>query len=71
MVASVRRRLILPAALLALALGLAACGPEADRDRGGGDGADVGNVDEDVELHGEDPPVERIYYQTPLDPPVE
>lgn len=33
----------LAALLLALALGLAACGPEDGRARGGGAGADIGN----------------------------
>jgi hypothetical protein len=41
------RRLVVPAALL-----LAACGsPEAERVRGGGPGADVGNRDARVEMH--------------------
>ena len=59
------RRLLLPLALLALALSLAACGPEADRERGGGEGADIGNHGDEVQLHGGDPAIDRIYYRTP------
>ena len=66
-----RSPLPLLAAALLLALALTACGPEGDRERGGGLGGDTGNRDEEVELHGEDPAYERIYYRTPLDPPVE
>lgn len=40
-------------ALAALVLGAAACGsPEAERVRGGGPGADLGNRDAVVEIHG-------------------
>lgn len=69
---SLRTALLLPL-LLALALGLAACSPEAARDFGGGrdSGADVGNRDDDVEMHPEEEREDRIYYRTPDDlPPV-
>ena len=63
-----RRRLLLPF-LAAIAIGLTACGPEGSRERGGGAGADVRNWDRDeIELHGNDNEVERIYYQTPNKP---
>ena len=65
-----RHRFWLIAALAAgLAFGLTACGPEADRERGGGAGADIGNRDAGatpVALHGEVPPEDRIYHDTPL-----
>jgi hypothetical protein len=38
--------------MLLLTLALAACGPEAARMRGGGPGADPGNRDAEVEIHG-------------------
>ena len=67
-----RRGLLVIPVLLALAL--AACGPEADRGRGGGEGADVGNRDlADVKMHGDeeggDDRDERMYYRTPDDNP--
>ncbi len=40
---------------------LAGCSPEATRQRGGGPGADVGNHDRIVEMHGGSYP----YYRTP------
>ena len=50
------------AAILLLALGAGACNsPEADRERGGGAGADPGNREPIVEMHqGADP-----YHETP------
>ncbi|HSH44837.1 MAG TPA: hypothetical protein VK966_03220 [Longimicrobiales bacterium] len=49
-----RRGLPLRGGVIAiLAVGLAACGsPEAERVRGGGPGADLGNRDAVVEMHG-------------------
>ncbi len=67
-----RRRLLL-ALLAALAIGLTACGPEASRAPGTGrsSGADVGNRDDNVEMHGaeEGPDARdtRMYYDTPID----
>ncbi len=67
-----RRRLLL-ALLAALAIGLTACGPEASRAPGTGrsSGADVGNRDKEVEMHGaeegEDERDDRMYYDTPID----
>ena len=57
--------------LVAVVLALAACGPEGARERGEGatSGADPGNWDQDVELHGEAQQDDRIYYQTPHRPP--
>jgi hypothetical protein len=56
-------------ALLALVLAtllLAGCTPpEANRQREGGPGADIGNRGDRVQMHGERPPVLRIYYETP------
>lgn len=71
-----RRRsqpLALLALLAALTLGLAACGPESGRSRGGGAGADMGNKDADeaVELHGDEEQDVRIYTDTPRKPPIE
>jgi hypothetical protein len=57
--------LLLVVVLVALSLTLTACGPEAMRARGGGAGADVGNVGDPVELHGDQDSFDRIYYQTP------
>lgn len=51
--------------LILLLTGLAACGPEADRTRGGGPGADPGNRHlgaPTLRIHGETDPS----YQTPL-----
>ncbi len=67
-----RRRLLL-ALLAALAIGLTACGPEASRAPGTGrsSGADVGNRDKEVEMHGAedggDERDSRMYYDTPID----
>ncbi len=54
---------VVPVLFLALALLLAACGPEASRTRGGGPGADIGNRGATVELRPTGPRV--IYYNTP------
>ena len=68
----VRRRLLPFALLVALALGTVACGPEGSRTRGQGEGADVGNRGEDVQMHGDQAGEDRIYYDTPVHrPPVE
>ena len=57
--------------VIAVALGLAACGsPEAGRTRGGGDGADVGNREGDVQLQGDEDQDQRIYYETPARSPL-
>ena len=67
-----RGRLLL-ALLAALALGLTACGPEASRAPGSGrsSGADVGNRDDEVEVHGSEEGSDardvRMYYDTPID----
>lgn len=56
----------------AVALGLAACGPEGARTRGGDAGADVGNrpgEQEDVQLFNADDREARIYFDTPDDLP--
>ena len=70
--ADTRRRLtaMLPL-LLGLTFGLAACGPEAERTQGGGPGADPGNRDEEVQLHGDEAPEQRIYFDTPIKRPAE
>ncbi len=69
---SLVRRWLFPLLLLvALALGTAACSPEGSRTRGGGDGADIGNRDENIELHGDEGEEQRIYYDTPIRRPVE
>ena len=57
--------------LVTLLLGLAACGPEAERGQGGGPGADVGNRDAEVQMHGDESPEQRIYYDTPIERPAE
>lgn len=49
---------------LAVAGLLAACGPEATRTRSGGRGADVGNYNGSVQIHGGAEP----YYDTPQEP---
>ena len=53
--------------LLALALVLAACGPEADRERGDGaaSGADTDNRDSSIQLTGNEPRDDRIFDDTP------
>ena len=59
-----RRRSLLGLLLLAaLALGLTACGPEADRSQGGDLGGDVGNRETSIEMHGEEARDDRIYYR--------
>jgi hypothetical protein len=47
--------------LLVGGLVLAACSPEATRTRGGGPGADIGNHQTPVQIHGQLNP----YYETP------
>lgn len=66
-------RLALVPLLIALTIALAGCSPEGARVRGegAGTGADPGNRDQDVEMHGEVDQNERIYYQTPTRQPVE
>lgn len=46
------------AVVLLAALALSACGPEADRQRGGGPGADIGNrtLGAAIDLHGRTDP---------------
>ena len=57
-----RSRSFLGGTLALLAAGLVACtSPEAERTRGGGPGADIGNRGSVVRMHGGAPP----YYQTP------
>ncbi|HZU05077.1 MAG TPA: hypothetical protein VFB73_03820 [Chloroflexota bacterium] len=56
-----RQRRLLAALTVAIGLVLA-CSPEAERTRGGGPGADIGNRGPSVELHGQSNP----YYHTPL-----
>ncbi|MGH2532261.1 MAG: hypothetical protein ACRDJW_08115 [Thermomicrobiales bacterium] len=71
---AIRRRrteLWLIIVLIAAALTLSACGPEAMRARGGGLGADVDNRNDTTELHGEKDPQESIYHDTPRESPGE
>jgi hypothetical protein len=49
---------------LLLLLVVVGCSPEAERSRGGGPGADVGNVSRPVEMHG-DQRRNNPEYQTP------
>jgi len=64
-----RHRVLLPLLLL-LGLVLTACGPEGNRTRGGGAGADVGNRDNSVELQDDKPERDsRIFHDTPNDQP--
>jgi hypothetical protein len=51
--------------LIVLAMAVCGCSPEAQRTRGGGPGADIGNRDAIVQLHGDVPPEQRIFYRTP------
>lgn len=60
-----RLTLLLVAALLTVTLGLAGCGPEAERTRGGDEGADIGNRDDTVEVRGDQSAEDRIYFETP------
>lgn len=62
-------RIYLPIAIALLALLLAGCGPEGDRTRGVGDGADVNNTGDTIDLHGDKSADDRIYYQTPRENP--
>jgi len=57
-----KRRWPLPIAFVCLTLGLAACGPEEERGRGGDRGADVGNVATPVQLLGDAERDERIFF---------
>ncbi|MDP9382411.1 MAG: hypothetical protein M3Q29_20190 [Chloroflexota bacterium] len=51
-----KKRTRCPLLVALLAVGLIGCSPEAQRTRGGGPGADPGNVDSVVEIHrGADP----------------
>jgi hypothetical protein len=61
---SVSRRLVL-VCVLGMALFLAGCIPEANRERGGDSGGDIGNWSHPVRMHGDEDPTERMYYQTP------
>jgi hypothetical protein len=51
--------------LIVLSVAVCGCSPEAQRTRGGGPGADIGNRDATVQLHGDVPPEQRIFYRTP------
>ena len=51
--------------LIVLATAVCGCSPEAQRTRGGGPGADIGNRGASVQLHGDVPPEQRIFYRTP------
>lgn len=53
------------ATLAVMALGLAACTPEARRERATGPGADIGNHGWPVQMHGDTDPVRRVYHETP------
>jgi hypothetical protein len=59
--------------LMLLAFVLVACGPEANRVDGDGkkSGADIGNWGDPVQMHGDEPPAESIYYKTPDELPFE
>jgi hypothetical protein len=54
-----------PLLVAALLLAGVACGPEASRHRGGGAGADPGNRDANVQLHGNQPGDKMMYWDTP------
>lgn len=54
--------LFLCSCILAL---VTACAPEGQRERGGDAGGDIGNRSDPVNMHGEQDPVDRIFYQTP------
>ena len=47
--------------LMVLVLAMTACSPEAARTRNSGPGADIGNRQPQVDMHGQQSP----YYQTP------
>lgn len=64
-----RSRFQLVILVLLLAVMLAGCGPEGNRSRGVGDGADVNNTGDTVDLHGDKAPEDSIYYQTPRENP--
>ena len=55
--------------ILAIASAIAVLAPlssaEAQRTRGGSPGADIGNRGATVQLHGDVPPEQRIFYRTP------
>jgi hypothetical protein len=52
--------------LFATILLLSGCIPEANRERGGGPGGDIGNRSEQINMHGDVDGRERMYYETPL-----
>lgn len=66
-----RWRRLLVLLLATLVFGLTACSPEASRIQDGGAGSDVGNRDENVEMHGseEGPDARdtRMYNDTPIE----
>jgi hypothetical protein len=51
--------------IAAFLLILAACAPEGQREVGGGSGGDIGNLGDDINMHGEDDSMTRIFYETP------
>ena len=53
------------ALLLVGIIALTGCIPEANRERGGGPGGDIGNRPDTVQMHGEHDAIDRIYYETP------
>lgn len=62
---TLNRKATIPAVLLSLTFVLAGCIPEANRERGGDAGGDIGNWADDIVMHGEDDVTNRIYYETP------
>jgi hypothetical protein len=66
-------KLLLVLVLVLLAFTLVACGPEANRTDSDGkkSGADIGNWGDPVQMHGDEPPAESIYYKTPDELPAE
>lgn len=52
--------------LIVLSIWLPGCSsPEAQRQRSGGPGADIGNRGKTVQLHGDVSPEQSMFYQTP------
>ncbi|MBA3644398.1 MAG: hypothetical protein H0W59_10080 [Chloroflexia bacterium] len=70
MATSDRARLLAALLLGGVTLALTACGPEESREAGGL-GADHGNRPAEVQLQGDDPYDDRIYYETPHRLPAE
>ena len=56
---------LITVALAAVLVAVAACAPEGQREMGGDAGGDIRNLSDDMNMHGEDDAITRIFYGTP------